>query len=450
MSIKIRRVSFAAIIAVLFMSPVLFAAETIIENPARISISGNWTIDVDYKGRQAKLAVEPAEVIRVESEKYDAMPLYNPSWSWHGGIVLQKTKGDEGFPTKGSLDTASVVIRDGSGPNAVTFELDKDYRIVPSWDNIGRVAEGRIKERQPVWISYRCGWMRLDSVVLTPNEEITIRKGTPHANMPTPPKLAPGEIRLGNIWIRPNREKLDVNMVFPILENAFPGKKPLAGQSVAEKSLPKTWAKIKKGEQVKILAWGDSVTDGGYLSDKNHRWQEQFVNSLRNRFPEAKFELVTQAWGGRTSESYFAEPPGSVHNYREKVLDVKPDLIVSEFVNDGGLDSSTFEMRYGRFLNDFKEIGAEWIILTPHYVMAEWMGLDREREIDDDPRLYTKQVRQFAAENNIAVADGALRYGRLWRQGIPYSTLMANSINHPNKAGMTIFVDALMELFPEK
>ena len=58
-----------------------------------------------------------------------------------------------------------------------------------------------------------------------------------------------------------------------------------------------------------------------------------------------------------------------------------------------------------------------------------------------------KTVRELAASNNIALADAALRYGRLWRQGIPYNTLMTNAINHPNAAGMKLFADALMALF---
>ena len=41
----------------------------------------------------------------------------------------------------------------------------------------------------------------------------------------------------------------------------------------------------------------------------------------------------------------------------------------------------------------------------------------------------------------------AIRYGRLWRQGIPYTTMMVNGINHPNAAGLKIFVDALKALF---
>ena len=77
------------------------------------------------------------------------------------------------------------------------------------------------------------------------------------------------------------------------------------------------------------------------------------------------------------------------------------------------------------------------------------MGLRQERAIDDDPRPYVTGLRQFAANHGLALADASRRYGRLWRQGIPYSTLMLNSINHPNAYGMGIFADSLMALFPK-
>jgi len=76
------------------------------------------------------------------------------------------------------------------------------------------------------------------------------------------------------------------------------------------------------------------------------------------------------------------------------------------------------------------------------------MGLNRERDIDDDPRPYVAGLREFSARHNVALADAAKRYGRLWRQGIPYNSLMMNSINHPDARGMKIFADALMDLFP--
>ena len=117
-------------------------------------------------------------------------------------------------------------------------------------------------------------------------------------------------------------------------------------------------------------------------------------------------------------------------------------------MNDAGLNPAQVNERYGKLLADFKGIGAEWIILTPHYVRPDWMNLTRERDVDNDPRPYVAGLREFAPANHVALADASLRYGRLWRQGIPYSTFMMNSINHPDPRGMKIFADALMELFP--
>jgi lysophospholipase L1-like esterase len=199
--------------------------------------------------------------------------------------------------------------------------------------------------------------------------------------------------------------------------------------------------KLRSGEPLHVLAWGDSVTT-------YERWQTMFVDRLRARYPQAKIELVTEAWGGRNTGTYLAEPPGSEHNYAEKVLARRPDLIVSEFVNDAGLTPPQVEERYGRLLADFRAIGAEWVILTPHYVIPEWMGLVRQRDIDDDPRPYVAGLRLFAEKHRLALADASRRYGRLWRQGIPYLTLMENNINHPNEFGHALFADSLMELFP--
>ena len=169
---------------------------------------------------------------------------------------------------------------------------------------------------------------------------------------------------------------------------------------------------------------------------------------LYQRFPKAKIELLTEAWGGRSTTNYLAEPAGSEHNYREKVLGARPDLIISEFVNDAGLAPQQVEERYGKFQAEFTAIGAEWIILTPHYVRPDWMGLTAERDIDADPRPYVVALRQFTARHGVALGDASLRWGRLWRQGIPYSTLLSNAINHPNTRGMKLFADSLMALFP--
>jgi lysophospholipase L1-like esterase len=396
----------------------------------------------------ATLQVQPPTLVSVLAEKYDSLPQFDSrAPGWVKGMRLRGVRAQE-TTTPGLLDPASLVVRAGPGAEAESFEQGRDYQADLQWGTVGRLPHGRIKEGQPVFISYRHAQLRLDTVVLTGDGRIVLRPGEPRSAAPRPAELATGERRLANIWLPGRIEKLGSEHLFPILETAYPEpSKP--SPSPAEQWLPKTMRKIQSGEALRILAWGDSVTDGSYVPNPaRDRWQEQFVARLRVRFPQAKIELITEAWGGRNTASYLAEPPGSAHNYREKVLGAKPDLVVSEFVNDAWLNPAQVEERYARLLADFQGLGAEWIILTPHYVRPDWMGLNRERDIDDDPRTYVAGLRQFAAKHRVALADAARRYGRLWRQGLPYTTLMLNSINHPDAHGMKIFADALMELFP--
>ena len=448
-----RKLSIQFLIVSLFVFSLVFfdisAAYSADDSPAVMKIDGDWSVTVEYQGQKTTLPVTPAEIVDVKAEKYERMPLFDANRTWNAEMSLQQTRGNEGNASTFSLEPGSVVVRAGADPNAETFVLDKDYQILPIWCSVGRTPESKIKDNQPVWVDYRYGKMRIDSVVLTPSGKIEIREGVPHIMTPEPPALANGEKRLGNIWLPVRLEKLHSNLLFPILETEYPEAAKMAGETVAEKLLPKTMSKLQNGEKLRIIAWGDSVTVASYLSEyEKNRWQEQFARRLRERFPNAEIEMKTEAWGGRGSINYLTEPSGSEYNFQEKIVDPKPGLVIMEFVNDAGLHGDALDKQYSRILESFQKIGAEWVILTPHYVRTDWMGLDRERDIDDDPRPYTQSVRAFAAKNGIAVAEGAKRYGRLWRQGIPYSTLMGNGINHPNAQGMKLFADALMEIFP--
>ena len=258
-----------------------------------------------------------------------------------------------------------------------------------------------------------------------------------------------GDLPVCNVYTTSRQAKLSGAALFPLLELAYP-EPSVESPTPAERVLPKTLAKLRSGEKVRVLAWGDSVTQAGYLPHPDNRWQVQFVTRLKERFPKADIELLHLGWGGRNTSSFLAEPPGSAYNYQEKVLGAKADLVVSEFVNDAWMNPVQTKERYSKLLTDFQANGAEWIILTPHYVRPEWMGLTSERDCDEDPRPYVQALRVFASENPVALADASKRYGRLWRMGIPYNSLMMNAINHPNPFGMKLFAEAIMALFPER
>jgi lysophospholipase L1-like esterase len=414
--------------------------------PASFTITGDWYVNIAVPGIAGQTVhVQPPSLVTVGTEKYIAVPVFNPKGNgWSKGLQLTGVKAQETTSPR-LLEPASFDLRAGPKPDAHVFTEGVDYELDTVWGTFGRLAGGQIKPDQPVFASYRYSQMRLDAVVLTTAGRIVLRQGEPRVVAPAAPALNPGERSLGNIYLPGSATKLAPENLFPILETAYPEERA----APTNPTVTDLVRRLEAGQPLRVLAWGDSVTDGAYLPDKNtQRWQEQFLGRLRVRFPKARLELITQAWGGRNTASYLAEPPGSSHNYRETVLAVKPDVIISEFVNDANLNPVQVEERYSRLLADFQNIGAHWIILTPHYVRPDWMGLTQERDIDNDPRPYVEGLRQFAAKHNVALADVSLRYGRLWRQGIPYSTLLVNAINHPNAQGMRIFADSLMALFP--
>lgn len=420
--------------------------------PVALKITGDWQVEITAArpagGERiaATIAVPPPSFVNVKAEKCARLPVFNPKGNdWRGDFVLYGLRAQECSAT-GLLDAASVQVY-GVKDDSRLYERGTDYDVNPKSGALGRLAHGRIRPNDTVAVNYRHYLLRLDSIVLGVDGRISLRPGVPHVVAPLPPTLQQGERRLANVWIPGPIERLAPEHLFPILEEAYP-EPPKSSPLPAERLLPKTMMKLRTGQTLRILAWGDSVTVGSYLPDpERQRWQAQFVARLQAAFPKAKIELITEAWGARNTAIYLAEPPGSIHNYQEKVLGPRPNLIVSEFVNDAGLGPAQVEERYGRLLADFRRIGAEWIFFTPHYVRLDMMTLRREQQIDDDPRPYVAGLRQFAAKHHVAIADASLRWGRLWRQGIPYRTLLLNGVNHPDQRGMEIFADSLMALF---
>lgn len=433
--------------AVPLANPSALEIPIVIAVPAELKLVGDWRVEVNLPAQNtsshqltARLSIAPPKPVAVINEPVAVLEEWNPaSPGW----------ARKSFPgIHDALCSARFALVPGSvkvfslDATPKPFEPEKDFKIDLEWGALGRVAGGGIGATQGVALSYQFMQRRLDSIILTPQGDLVVRQGTPHIAIPQAPELKPGEERVANLWLPAHLAKLTPDNLFPVLETSFP-EPPKTSPTEAERLLPKTLAKLRSGEPLKILAWGDSVTQG-YLGED--QWQNQFVRRLQKRFPKANITLVTVGWGAHTSTSFLEAPPGHIRNYDESVLQAHPDLVVSEFVNDASLDVATVEKNYDKFLLDFQHLGAEWIILTPHY--NSFMNLTSERNLDNDPRAYVKMVRRFAPEHGVALADAAARYGRLWRQGIPYSTLMVNTANHPDVRGMAIFADSLMSLFP--
>ena len=425
--------------------------------PIAWSLRGPWRIRLMLTAHRRHLEVEvsPAEGLEEVGEAHDALPVFNADAAgWTKGAKLRRLLAQE-CTTPGLLHPDSVAVSASSGA-ALTRGVD--WEIDEQWGTIGRLeGSGALTDSDSaVSITYTWTPLRLDSLVLTADGHgVELRQGRPHGSAPPEPPLRPGERRLMNVWLpgRIAEEGLNPSFLFPVLD-----PDPDAASALVDGSLPRTLAKLRAGAAVSIVAWGDSVTDGSYLPSPADRWQEQFVAALRERFPASEISLRTEGWGGRSTTSYLQEPAGSPRHFPTCVLGGSaPDLVISEFVNDASLSAEQVAEQYGQLGEVFGEAGSEWAILSPHYVrpgpVEGWMeGLEQENglAVEEDPRPYTAALRAFvaAADAGVALGDAARLWGQLYRHGLPYTTLLLNSINHPNRRGMATFAEALLPLFP--
>ncbi len=398
---------------------------------------GPWTVRVECGGSAATLEVDPPERVAVSGERHETLPVFDPSKPdfWRGECLRGVSAA--GCSVRWALEPESVKVR--AVEDGRPLARDVDWRLQPDWGLISWAAH----EQQwgPVTISYTYRLRRLDTVVLRPDGTIALVKGAPHAVNPAAPPCRDGDTPLGTIYVDARTERLSDENLFPLLPPA-PQSRPPAFNPPA-----RTLAKLRAGAPVKILAWGDSVTESTYLADGKDKWQAQFARWLESVYPAAAITWVSVGWGGRTTRAYLEEPAGSPHNFAEKVLAEKPDLVISEFVNDVRTDGIVGETYVKSILPAFQQRGIEWIIMTPHYERPDWMGLESQKNCDEDPRPFVRDLRAFAAREGVGLADASLLWGELWRRGIPYLTLETNDINHPNAFGLSLYAEALKPLF---
>jgi len=432
----------------------LFAIAVVPSQTPYVRVTGTWQVEVSSGvvkvGRKnvkiskpVNLTVAEPDLVVVKGEKYDTLPIYDATTAqWVRGTRFHGLEAFECTATD-LLVPESVVVKSEDGN--IVYKLDVDYGLEGKWATFGRLPGGSIPADKPVLVDFSYGKSRLDSIVVDQKGKVSLLQGISHAVTPKPPKLGADVTVLANVWVPGRLTALSNDNLYPIIEASYPEPK-VKGNPTAARLLPKTWAKLQNGETVNVLAWGDSVTAGGQASDAAHQYQSVFVAMLQKRFPKASVHLTTVGWGGRASDSFLAEPPGSAFNFKEKVLDPHPDLIVMEFVNDGYLNPEQVETKYSWLQQQFEGIGAEWVILTPHFVRHDWMNEPSVR-VEKDPRSYTASVRAFTAKHSVALADASLRWGHLLKEGIPYTTLLSNAINHPDDQGHEMFALSLMELF---
>ena len=331
-----------------------------------------------------------------------------------------------------SLVPGSVRI-ESRDSHKTTFVEGRDYRLDTHWAAFEIVPGGRLKAGQRVRVSYTYSLRRVDAIVAGRDSRVLYLAGKPSADCPQPPDVPDGAALLATVY-RP------YNSACVGREHVFVPGPPAAPQAPGARP-ERTLARLRGGDPVTIVCWGDSVTAGGDASTPDKAYVRVFEQRLRRRFPSAKIRVINAGIGGTST-------PGRLPAFEKEVLAHKPDLVTLEFVNDMGLPAETMQRNYDEILRRLRGAGAELVLITPHFVMPEWMGLPPHAR-GPDQRPYVRFLRQFARDNKVPLADAARRWEQLESLGIPYETLLRNGINHPDDRGHAIFAEELMRLFEQ-
>ncbi|EDY18688.1 lipolytic protein G-D-S-L family [Chthoniobacter flavus Ellin428] len=405
--------------------------------------------DADVAGH--KVAVKQAATLNiapapVQSVTDEALKLSTDKPAgWAKGTRLRGCNARD-VNAAGSFVPGSLEIRATKGGDLL--KEGDDYLVDSEWGHVGLGPKSRVTANDTVYASYRVSLRRLDTVQVDPSGKVSLKQGEPHISVPVPPEADPGCTAIAHVFVDHGVKTITNDDVYPILESP--------AQAVTASTpgrIPKTLAKLKAGQPVTIVCLGDSVTAGGNASKPETRYVDVFAAGLRERFPQAKIDVQNISAGGSNSRQWLdpeKHPYRNLHGAEnparfDRVVAAKPDLVTIEFVNDAGLNPAGVEESYSEILKRLEPTGAEVILITPHFTMWRMMGFKSMRETEHRP--YVLGLREFASKHQVGLADASARWEHLAKEGIPYLTLLHNTINHPDDRGHRLFAEELWKCF---
>ena len=199
------------------------------------------------------------------------------------------------------------------------------------------------------------------------------------------------------------------------------------------KYVERTRRDIESGADATIVCFGDSIT-AGYAVRRG--FPSFLLESLRQRFPDSKIEMINSGISGDTSQDGLSRLDWAVLSY-------EPDLVTINFgINDCvlGLSLEEFEMNLVEMVRRIRA-GPDSEILLLSSQPLESPPYD-QRVLD-----YYQTVERVAKEMNVGFVDVYGAWMKRVQAGMPLDSLILPGLDHPNEAGYRIIAEELISLF---
>lgn len=210
------------------------------------------------------------------------------------------------------------------------------------------------------------------------------------------------------------------------------------------RDLSNTYAKLKRGEEVNIVYFGGSVTNGYGVTDPSDCWRERIGSYIAASFPEATVNNINKACG--ESGTYL----GSYRLTRD-VISAEPDLLFLEYSINDKYDEATYERaayQYETIVRRIKEALPDCDIVTVLVTDSSEASAARK---ENGSRLHTQAQahEDMAAKYNIPT----LHVGRYLADTLPsgwtyendWKDVVAIDIVHLTAHGNELYYNVIKE-----
>lgn len=192
--------------------------------------------------------------------------------------------------------------------------------------------------------------------------------------------------------------------------------------------LPKTTAKLNAGDDLSIVYYGDSITEGynvsSFIGAEPYlpTWGRLVTESLRKSYPDAQISETNSGLSGKDTN-------WGLNNISARVNSHSPDLVVLAFgMNDGSANMapSTYITNITAMINNVKNQNpdCEFVVVTTTLPNPKANGFN-------GTQVAFRQAVLNLEASGIAVADMTALHETLLSKKA-YTDMTGNNINHPN------------------
>ena len=215
----------------------------------------------------------------------------------------------------------------------------------------------------------------------------------------------------------------------PDLSTDYTGKLPLCKH------------KLKKGEPLRVMLYGDSISTGvdssGVLEIPPYMgaWYDRVIDVLHKDYG-SKIEFTNISQGGMCAD-------WAVENLEDRMGDKEADLLIIAF----GMNDATMKRSWQDYMRDIKAIKEYQKNKECEFILIGSMLPNPESAFTGEHRLFAEKLRQLE-DRHTAVVDMGAFYEFLLTRKI-YTDITGNNINHPNDFTAGCHAMKILEVFKE-